>query len=88
MAQCDRIDCQETATHEVVLVVPSADGSPSTEGELGIHLCAEHAAETDCWGFDSIAWAIELMMRELGFPEPDASTAYAKPVPISAEMAH
>lgn len=80
--QCDHVDCEETATHEVVLVIPSQDGSPSTHGPLGIHLCASCADETEDWTFDSIAWAIEVMMKQQGFPEPDVSTAYAKPVPI------
>ena len=80
--RCNRIGCEKAATHEVELIVPTEDGSPSAKGPLGIFLCEGHADETDDWAFESVAWAIEVLMQNLGFPDPDATRAYAKPVPI------
>ena len=83
MSRCHRIGCEEAATHQAVLVVPSQDGSPSAQGGLGICLCGDHAAEVDEWSFDSISWALEVMMRQMGF-QGDVGMAYAKPVPLMA----
>lgn len=83
---CDSIGCEARATHSVWLCVPAADGSGSARGEMGIALCALHSKEVPTWDFESIAWALEPLMRQLGFLEANVELAYAEALPIREEV--
>lgn len=87
MGECNRIDCRETATHAVKLVIPDANSDEtSAEGCIGVELCARHIADAESWEFESLAAILAPHVAKLAAPGtvPDLSSAYVEAIPVTA----